>query len=337
MKHEDWRELSSVMSSISSLYSSGGSRPPAFVLTLELLLKLGQVTSCLLSLNGDDPAFSVARVAQAIKTTTAVLESCHHPSEGWGLPPELADSLARQRCEQTSLLQAMAWALRTEARALFFNPRVQQQQRKKQQGPQYVGAAGGSSEEEDDEHAGDGGLHQLWNQVLGMTGKPAADDSSQQQQEQQPATPLLQFWAALGLPGPLLQLASCSDVFTRAADVEYVQACRVARFLLQGASHLQPSSGREPAGNNNNSTTHAAQRRRSSTGGDVVSRTDRAALDLAGDHASTAAARGAFVVRSSKGFSLSPGSPASPASPRTPNSPREDEEEMNDLGRPGHP
>lgn len=43
MKHEDWRELSSVMSSISSLYSSGGSRPPAFVLTLELLLKLGQV------------------------------------------------------------------------------------------------------------------------------------------------------------------------------------------------------------------------------------------------------------------------------------------------------
>uniref|UniRef100_A0A383VTG2 MYND-type domain-containing protein n=1 Tax=Tetradesmus obliquus TaxID=3088 RepID=A0A383VTG2_TETOB len=579
MKHEDWRELSSVMSSISSLYSSGGSRPPALVLTLELLLKLGQVTSCLLSLNGDDPAFSVARVAQAIKTTTAVLESCHHPSEGWGLPPELADSLARQRCEQTSLLQAMAWALRTEARALFFNPRptalslatalldlfrcleriwpddifappadeaaateaaaaatagpaaaaavhpassgdpaaarladpaaqlamamlrcagramgevggnsskqimlsglrvaddlmhqisslmlrvegaagaaeahqplvrellqspsilqlmlamlaiqtqrlqqqlgmedsssfaaqhpveydavtlqgrlagaagwssssslassedgscscscgacrkgeaapsgskqqpctcvqqqqlgqkrldgqpgVQQQQRKKQQGPQYVGAAGGSSEEEDDEHAGDGGLHQLWNQVLGMTGKPAADDSSQQQQEQQPATPLLQFWAALGLPGPLLQLASCSDVFTRAADVEYVQACRVARFLLQGASHLQPSSGREPAGNNKNSTTHAAQRRRSSTGGDVVSRTDRAALDLAGDHASTAAARGVFVVRSSKGFSLSPGSPASPASPRTPNSPREDEEEMNDLGRPG--
>jgi hypothetical protein len=28
------------------------------------------------------------------------------------MPPDVADSLARQRCEQTLLLQAMAWALR---------------------------------------------------------------------------------------------------------------------------------------------------------------------------------------------------------------------------------
>jgi hypothetical protein len=44
MKHEDWRELSSVMSSVNSLYSSSsGGSPPAFVFTLELLLQLGQV------------------------------------------------------------------------------------------------------------------------------------------------------------------------------------------------------------------------------------------------------------------------------------------------------
>jgi hypothetical protein len=44
MNHEDWRELSSVMSSINNLYSSSsGSGPPAFAYTLELLLKLGQV------------------------------------------------------------------------------------------------------------------------------------------------------------------------------------------------------------------------------------------------------------------------------------------------------
>jgi hypothetical protein len=47
MKHEDWRELSSVMSAISNLYSSPGcSGPPAFAFTLELLLKLGQVLLC---------------------------------------------------------------------------------------------------------------------------------------------------------------------------------------------------------------------------------------------------------------------------------------------------
>jgi hypothetical protein len=65
------------------------------------------------------PAFQLhARVfnccmhTQAIKTTTSVLESCHNLSEGSGLQPDIADSLARQRCEQTPLLQAMAWALR---------------------------------------------------------------------------------------------------------------------------------------------------------------------------------------------------------------------------------
>jgi hypothetical protein len=47
MKHDDWRELSSVMSSVNSLYStSGGSGPPAFAFTLELLLQLGQVLLC---------------------------------------------------------------------------------------------------------------------------------------------------------------------------------------------------------------------------------------------------------------------------------------------------
>jgi hypothetical protein len=46
MKHEDWRELSSIMSAVSSLYSSSDSSgPPAFVFTLELLLQLGQVLS----------------------------------------------------------------------------------------------------------------------------------------------------------------------------------------------------------------------------------------------------------------------------------------------------
>ncbi|KAF8065955.1 hypothetical protein HT031_003016 [Scenedesmus sp. PABB004] len=105
-----------------------GARPPArgatpLVLALELLRALGGVVSCLLSLNGDDPAFSVARVAQAISTTTCALRAVEAAAPGAGVTDEVADALALQRCEATPLLSAVAWALRQEARALLFNPR----------------------------------------------------------------------------------------------------------------------------------------------------------------------------------------------------------------------
>jgi hypothetical protein len=76
MKPADWQELSAVLGDISShcakvttsssAIASGatGSSNPSFVATLELLLRLGQVTSCLLCVNGDDRSFSIARVAQ---------------------------------------------------------------------------------------------------------------------------------------------------------------------------------------------------------------------------------------------------------------------------------
>jgi hypothetical protein len=77
MKPADWQELSAVLGDISSQCakvitissssaSSGtpGSSNPSFVATLELLGRLGQVTSCLLCVNGDDRSFSIARVAQ---------------------------------------------------------------------------------------------------------------------------------------------------------------------------------------------------------------------------------------------------------------------------------
>lgn len=78
MKPADWQELSQLLSNINrqctaaKATSSGkgisiseqGSSDPKFVAILELLLRLGQVTSCLLCVNGDDRSFSIARVAQ---------------------------------------------------------------------------------------------------------------------------------------------------------------------------------------------------------------------------------------------------------------------------------
>jgi hypothetical protein len=239
MKPADWQELSAVLGDISSQCakvitissssaSSGtpGSSNPSFVATLELLGRLGQVTSCLLCVNGDDRSFSIARVAQvgrmqqlgcfecfwcaplslcvtcmdrtwtgtgirsvfaclhvisnkhqhgtvcmqhrqhypqalyspatdaslhdtrqpgphpvisphppthppthppihppihpprpctctqAIRTTTAVLQAAIAQAAPAGLSTEVADSLARQRCEQTPVLSALTWALR---------------------------------------------------------------------------------------------------------------------------------------------------------------------------------------------------------------------------------
>lgn len=53
-----------------------------------------------------------ARAAQAIRTTTSVLEAAIAQAIPAGLSTEVADSLARQRCEQTPLLSAVTWALR---------------------------------------------------------------------------------------------------------------------------------------------------------------------------------------------------------------------------------
>jgi hypothetical protein len=77
MKPEDWQELSAVLGSITRQCATAkscskttvisieqGSSNPKFVAILELLLRLGQVTSCLLCVNGDDRSFSIARVAQ---------------------------------------------------------------------------------------------------------------------------------------------------------------------------------------------------------------------------------------------------------------------------------
>lgn len=76
MKPADWQELSQLLSDItrqctaakatssSKGISEQGSSDPKFVAILELLLRLGQVTSCLLCVNGDDRSFSIARVAQ---------------------------------------------------------------------------------------------------------------------------------------------------------------------------------------------------------------------------------------------------------------------------------
>jgi hypothetical protein len=50
--------------------------------------------------------------AQAICTTTSVLEAAIAQAIPAGLSTEVADSLARQRCEQTPLLSAVTWALR---------------------------------------------------------------------------------------------------------------------------------------------------------------------------------------------------------------------------------
>lgn len=49
---------------------------------------------------------------QAIRTTTSVLEAAIAQAVPAGLSAEVADSLARQRCEQTPLLSAVTWALR---------------------------------------------------------------------------------------------------------------------------------------------------------------------------------------------------------------------------------
>jgi hypothetical protein len=81
MKQEDWQELSAVLNSITRqcatakscssttvISSEQGSNNPKFVAILELLLRLGQVTSCLLCVNGDDRSFSIARVAQVCLT-----------------------------------------------------------------------------------------------------------------------------------------------------------------------------------------------------------------------------------------------------------------------------
>lgn len=80
MKPADWQELSGQLANIgrlcaavkaSSSFSSSinisispQTDNPKFVAILELLLRLGQVTSCLLCVNGDDRSFSIARVAQ---------------------------------------------------------------------------------------------------------------------------------------------------------------------------------------------------------------------------------------------------------------------------------
>lgn len=74
LKVDDWRQLSEVLQQISKLCSSASqhSNSVPLVYALELLLRLGEVTATLLSLNGDEPTFSVARVAQAIRTTTLV-------------------------------------------------------------------------------------------------------------------------------------------------------------------------------------------------------------------------------------------------------------------------
>ena len=78
----DWQELSSVLSGINRLCNSAkqisaapistSNSPascPGFISILELLLRLGQVTSCLLCVNGDDRSFSIARVAQVSQAT----------------------------------------------------------------------------------------------------------------------------------------------------------------------------------------------------------------------------------------------------------------------------
>jgi hypothetical protein len=49
---------------------------------------------------------------QAIRTTTAVLQAAIAQAAPAGLSTEVADSLARQRCEQTPVLSALTWALR---------------------------------------------------------------------------------------------------------------------------------------------------------------------------------------------------------------------------------
>lgn len=88
MKPEDYQELSGVLQGINrmcmahhNIMKAGGAGSAAngatstsiaatstgagpFTYMLELLLRIGQVTSCLLCVNGDDPSFSIARVAQ---------------------------------------------------------------------------------------------------------------------------------------------------------------------------------------------------------------------------------------------------------------------------------
>lgn len=54
----------------------------------------------------------MAACLQAIRTTTGVLEAAIAQAIPAGLSAEVADSLARQRCEQTPLLSAVTWALR---------------------------------------------------------------------------------------------------------------------------------------------------------------------------------------------------------------------------------
>lgn len=89
MKPEDWQELSAVLGSITRLCATAkscssntlisseqGSKNPKFVAILELLLRLGQVTSCLLCVNGDDRSFSIARVAQVLSGIPAFSTLC---------------------------------------------------------------------------------------------------------------------------------------------------------------------------------------------------------------------------------------------------------------------
>lgn len=67
-----------------------------------------QPTYCLLTLQ--------MLCLQAIRTTTCVLQAAIAEAVPAGLSAEVADSLARQRCEQTPLLSAVTWALRQVSR-----------------------------------------------------------------------------------------------------------------------------------------------------------------------------------------------------------------------------
>jgi hypothetical protein len=60
--------------------SDGAAVGPSVIVAVLWMI---QVTSCLLGLNGDHPAFSIARVAQAIRTTTALLETVITGDGAW--------------------------------------------------------------------------------------------------------------------------------------------------------------------------------------------------------------------------------------------------------------
>jgi hypothetical protein len=83
------------------------------------LLSVGAVDSfkpCLLYLQNiavqQLPNPFVLCILQAIRTTTNLLEAVIAQAVPAGLSAEVADSLARQRCEATPVLSAVTWALR---------------------------------------------------------------------------------------------------------------------------------------------------------------------------------------------------------------------------------